>query len=62
MFLTEEGLELVEHQADKGKDINLMLMVQILKELREVKGLLEIHQNSSYCGNNCSGCTDNCKN
>lgn len=50
MFLTEEGLELIENQADKKKNVNLMLLVQILKELREVKKLLEIHQNSGNCG------------
>ena len=32
MFLTEEGLKLIEHQADKRKNINLMFLVQILKE------------------------------
>ncbi|GFI28881.1 hypothetical protein IMSAGC013_00264 [Lachnospiraceae bacterium] len=62
MLLTKEGIEIIEHQADKRKNVNLMLLVQILKELREVKMLLEIHQNSSNCSNNSSGCTDDCKN
>lgn len=45
MFLTDEGLKEIEHQADKVKNVNLMFLVQILKELREVKALLEIFVN-----------------
>ncbi|MCI8534851.1 MAG: hypothetical protein HFG68_04675 [Hungatella sp.] len=58
MFLTEEGLKLIEHQADKRKNINLMFLVQILKELREIKSLLKVHQDTCNSGNNSSGGTD----
>lgn len=62
MFLTNQGLESIEHQADKIKDVNLMFLVQILKELREVKALLEIHQKPGDCGNNSPGGADNSEN
>lgn len=39
MKLSEEVLCIIEHQADKGENVNLMLLVQILKELRELKDL-----------------------
>lgn len=32
MKLSEEELNLIEHQADKVKNVNLMFMVQILRE------------------------------
>lgn len=44
MFLTEDALKLIEHEAAKRKNINLMLLVQILKELREMKSLLKVHK------------------
>ena len=62
MWLTEEGLNKIEHQADKMKDVNLMFLVQILKEMREIKGLLEVHQNSCDSGYNSSSSTDDSKN
>ncbi len=58
MFLTEEALKLIEHQADKRKNIYLMFLVQILKELREIKSLLKVHQDTCNSGNNSSGGTD----
>ena len=60
--LSEEVLSVIEHQADKGENVNLMLLVQILKELRELRGLLEIHQKTSNCSNDCSRSTDNSEN
>lgn len=62
MYLTDEGLKEIEHQADKVKNVNLMFLVQILKELREVKTLLEIHQKSGNSSNNSSGSTDDGEN
>ncbi len=59
MKLSEEVLCIIEHQADKGENVNLMLLVQILKELREVKDLLKIHQKIRNCSNDCSSSTDN---
>lgn len=61
MKLSEEGLCEIEHQADKVKNVNLMFLVQILKELREVKALLEVHQKPSDCGDNGSSGADNRK-
>ena len=62
MFLTDQGLELIGEQADKVKNVNLMILVQILKEIREIKNLLEIHEDSRNCGNNGSQCTDDSEN
>lgn len=62
MKLSEEVLCIIEHQADKGENVNLMLLVQILKELRGLKDLLEIHQKTSNCSNDCSSSTDNSEN
>ena len=49
MFLTDQGLELIGKQADKVKNVNLMFLVQILKEIREMKTLLQIHQDTCNC-------------
>ena len=60
--MSDEGLEMIEQQADKMKNVKLMFLVQILKELREVKALLKVHQYSSNRGDNCTSGTDNSKN
>ncbi len=62
MFLTDQGLELIGKQADKAKNVNLMFLVQILKEIRGVKTLLETHEDSGNCGNNGPQCTDDSEN
>lgn len=62
MKLSEEGLNKIEHQADKMKDVNLMFLVQILKEMQEIKALLEVNQNSCDSGYNSSSSTDNSEN
>lgn len=58
MQLSEEGLLKLEHHADKTKNVNMMFLVQILKELREVRSLLEIHQKPGNCGDDSSSGTD----
>ncbi len=58
MKLSDEGLNAIEEQADKTKNVNLMFLVQILKELREVRALLEIHQKPGNCGDDSSSGTD----
>ncbi len=60
--MSDEGLELIEKQADKMKNVKLMFLVQILKELREIKALLKIHQYSGNRGDNCASGTDDSKN
>lgn len=60
--MSEEVLDIIEHQADKGDNVNLMLLVQILKELRELKDLLKVHQKTGNCSNDCSSSTDNSEN
>lgn len=62
MTLSDDGLRLIEHQADKMKNVSLMLQIQILKEIRELKVLLEIHQKPGYGGNSSPSSTDDCEN
>lgn len=62
MFLTDEGLDLIEHQADKMKNVSLMIQVQILREMRGLKRSLEIHKDSSDGSNYGSSGTDDSKN
>lgn len=62
MFLTDKGLDLIEHQADKMKNVTLMIQIQILREIRELKGLLEIHENPSDSSDHGSCSADDGKN
>jgi hypothetical protein len=45
--LLDESLNEIEELADKMKNVKLLFLIQILRELRELKGLLEIHQQTS---------------
>ena len=51
MNLTDEGLKQIEHYADKKKDVSTMFMVQILRELRELRVLFEQTKDPCYSGN-----------
>ena len=51
MLLTDEGLDLIEHQADKMKNVKLMLQIQTLREIRELKRLLKAHKDSGNSSN-----------
>ncbi len=62
MFLTDQGLDEIGKVADEKHNFNLMFLVQILKELREIKMLLKEHQYSGNSSNCCSSGTDNCEN
>ncbi len=61
MLLTDEGLDLIEHQADKMKNVKLMLQIQTLREIRELKRLLQAHEDSGNSGNYGAYSTDNSK-
>lgn len=62
MNLTDEGLNLVERQADKSHDGSTMFLCQILREIRELKQLL--HQCKYACDgcNNSAGSANNSEN
>lgn len=62
MQLSQKGLCEIEHQADKKKNVNLMFLVQILREVREIKALLEIQEKSGNCGYDSAGGADNSEN
>lgn len=58
MNLTEEGLRQIEHYADKKKDVSIMFLVQILRELREFRESFEQAKDSGYRCNNPTNSTD----
>ncbi len=58
MYLTDQGLEEIEQYASEKKNANILLMIQILKEIRELKALLNIHQDASNCRNDGSSCAN----
>lgn len=62
MFLTDKGLDLIEHQADKMKNVNLMILIQMLREVRGLKRSLEIHKQPSDSSDYGSCSTDDGKN
>lgn len=47
MNLSDEGLNEIEELAEKMKNVSFLFLIQILRELRELKRLLEIHQQTS---------------
>lgn len=59
--LTNEGLNKIEQYADKKGLSDVLLLVQILKEVRELKASLDILQNADNSGNNSTCRTDNCE-
>lgn len=62
MDLTNQGLRNIEAYAEKTHNAKVMLMCQILREIREVKDLFHQGKDSSNCGNNCTSGTDNGEN
>ena len=62
VLLTDEGLDLIEHQADKMKNVSLMMQVQILREIRGLKRSLEIHKDPSNSSDHGSCSADDGKN
>lgn len=58
MRLTDQGLEEIEQYASKKKNANILLMIQVLKEVRELKALLNIHQDAGNCRDDGSGCAN----
>lgn len=61
MYLTEEGLRQVERHAEKKKDVSTMFMVQILRELRELRALFEQANDTGYSGDDSANCANESK-
>lgn len=59
MYISDEGLDLIEKAADKKKSAETLLLVQILKELRELSILMKQNNNSGYGCNNRTYSSDN---
>lgn len=52
MNITDEGLDEIEQYANKKRKADVLLLVQVLKEVREVKEMLKQGKNTCNCGNN----------
>lgn len=62
MYITDEGLNEIERCAEKGHNAKIMLMCQILREVRELDKKLQNINDASNSGNNCTCGTDDSKN
>ena len=51
MKITDEGLNAIEQYADKKKKADVLLLVQIMKEVREIKEVLQ-NGKDTCSGNN----------
>lgn len=49
IFQSEETMQLIEQQAGETDNPKLLLLVQTLREVREVKQLLELSDEDIYC-------------
>ena len=58
MKISNEGLDLIEQQADKRHMPEMMVLCQILREIRELKQLFQQSNNSCSGSNYGSSCTD----
>lgn len=47
--LTDQGLNEIGQFAEETHNANIMLIVQVLREVREVKALLDKHQDTCNC-------------
>ena len=61
MILTDKDLDLIEQQADKLHDINLLFAIQILREVRSLKQSMNESYNTADCGNDTSNCANHSK-
>lgn len=57
MNITDEGLNEIELYANRKKKADVLLLVQILKEIREVKKMLKQGENTCNCSNNSTDST-----
>lgn len=62
MDLTDAGLNRIEQYADKKRLPDVLLLVQILKEIRELKASMDVLQNTNNGSNNSAGSADDRKN
>ncbi len=51
MDITAEVLDEIALCADRNKDVRLMLLAQLLQEIRDVKNLLQKSDNACYSRN-----------
>lgn len=58
IFITDDGLNLIEQKAEESKDVKLLFMIQILRELRELKTLLQEKEKPGDSSNNSGNSTN----
>lgn len=62
MNITDNGLKEIENLADRRHDFVTLLICQILRELRELRKLIDISHNADDCGNSSADCADKSQN
>ena len=58
MNITDKGLEEIEKAADRHHDSAVLLICQVLREVRELRKLTEVGYNACDCGNCSADCAD----
>ena len=61
MEISNKGLDLIEQQADKRHMPEIMMLCQILREIRKLKQLFQQSDDSGGGSNYGSSCTDDCE-
>lgn len=56
---SDKGLEEIEKAADRHHNFAVLLICQVLREVRELRKLTEVGHNTYDCGNCSADCTDN---
>ncbi len=59
MLITDEGLNAIEQAAEKKRSADTLLLVQVLKEVRQVAALLKQQNDARNCGRNGADSPDN---
>lgn len=62
MVITEEGLNRIERQAEKSHNAEIMLICHIIREIAEVKALLQEAQDASNGGNHSASSANDSEN
>lgn len=62
MYLSDEGLNAIEKAADKKRSPDTLLLVQILREVRELSAVLKQQNHARYGGDNGANRAYNCDN
>lgn len=62
MHITNADLDAIEKTANKKRNAEALLLVQVLREVRELKSLLKQQNEAGHSGNDGANGTRNCDN